>query len=66
MILATNYLDMKCLMDICVVKIACNFKDKSIDDIKKEYGITEEFTPEVEESLKVEYPWALEVEGQEY
>ncbi|OMJ84331.1 hypothetical protein SteCoe_14555 [Stentor coeruleus] len=64
-ILAANYLDMKCLMDICLVKIACTFKDKDIEAVRKEYGIIEEFTPEIEEKLKTDYPWALEADAEE-
>lgn len=64
-ILGTNYLDMKSLLDICLVSIACSFKDKNMEEIRKEYGITEQFTPEIEEKLKTDHPWALEVENSE-
>jgi len=65
LISASNYLDMKSLLDTCLVKIACNFKDKSIEEVQKEYDIPELFTPEVEEKLKQEYSWAMEVEQEE-
>lgn len=65
LISASNYLDMKSLLDTCLVKIACSFKDKSVEEIEKEYDIQEHFTPEVEEKLKQEYSWAMEVEPEE-
>ncbi|OMJ91746.1 hypothetical protein SteCoe_5647 [Stentor coeruleus] len=65
LILSTNYLDMRCLMDLCLVRIACTFKDKDIEAVRKEYGIVEDFTPELEEKLKTDYPWALEVDAEE-
>lgn len=62
---ASNYLDMKSLLDSCLVKIACGFWDKSVDEVQKEYDIQENFTAEVEEKLKQEYSWAMEVESEE-
>mmetsp|Transcript_30518 Transcript_30518/g.34688 ORF Transcript_30518/g.34688 Transcript_30518/m.34688 type:complete len:181 (+) Transcript_30518:160-702(+) len=57
---AANFLDVKALIDICCARVAAMFKGKSIDELRAEYNIEEEFTPEVEEQLKKEYPWALE------
>eukprot|EP00357_Protocruzia_adherens_P029157 CAMPEP_0115008186 /NCGR_PEP_ID=MMETSP0216-20121206/21733_1 /TAXON_ID=223996 /ORGANISM="Protocruzia adherens, Strain Boccale" /LENGTH=167 /DNA_ID=CAMNT_0002375487 /DNA_START=36 /DNA_END=539 /DNA_ORIENTATION=+ len=57
---AANFLDIKPLVDICLAKIACMFKGKSIEDLRKEYQIEQEFTPELEEEIKKEYPWAFE------
>jgi S-phase kinase-associated protein 1 len=65
MVLATNYLDMKSLMDLCLVKIASAFKDKTVEEVRKEYGIVEEFTPDVEEKLKTDFPWAMEAEHED-
>lgn len=65
LILATNYLDMKSLLDYCLIKIAAKFKDVTIEEVRKEYQITEEFTPEVEENLKIEYSWAMEAGNQD-
>lgn len=55
-----DYLDIKCLLELCLAKIAVRFKNKDIEELRTEYGISEEFTEEVEENLKKEYPWALE------
>ncbi|CAG9318042.1 unnamed protein product [Blepharisma stoltei] len=60
LLLAVNYLDMRSLLDICFATIASMFKGKNIEELKSEYGITEEFTPEMEEQLKRENEWALE------
>jgi S-phase kinase-associated protein 1 len=65
LILASNYLDMKCLLDACLVKYACTFKEMTIDEAKTRYNIEEDFTPEIEERLKQEYHWALEVDSEE-
>ena len=58
--LASNYMDIKCVLDLCCGKIASMFKGKTIDELRQKYGTTEEFTAEEEERLKKEYPWALE------
>lgn len=63
LIKAVNYLDIKCLLDLGLAKIAAKFKGKTVEELRQEYSIQEEFTPEVEEQLKAEYPWALEEEA---
>lgn len=63
LIKAANYLDIKCLLDLGLAKIAAKFKGKTVEELRQEYNIQEEFTPEVEEQLKAEYPWALEEEA---
>jgi S-phase kinase-associated protein 1 len=65
LILACNFLDIKSLLDLCLASYACVFKDMSIEEAKARYCIDEEFTPEVEERLKQEYNWALEVDSEE-
>lgn len=60
LLLAVNYLDIRSLLDICFATVASEFKGKNIEELKEEYGITEEFTPEVEEELKRENAWAME------
>jgi hypothetical protein len=64
--LVCNYLDMKSLQDLCYVCIAGKFKNKSIDYLRQQYHIEEHLTPEVEDKLKKEYPWALEVEKEDF
>lgn len=55
-----NYLDSKSLLELACARIATIFKGVDIDTLRQRYGIEEEFTPEEEERLKAEYPWALE------
>lgn len=35
LVLAVNYLDIKCLLDLCCVKIAADFREMSIEKIKE-------------------------------
>lgn len=62
LILVANYLDMKSLLELCNVVIATMFKNKSVEYFKQRYNIQQDLTPQVEEQLKKEYPWALQVE----
>jgi hypothetical protein len=55
-----DYLDIKCILELCLAKIAIKFKGKDVNELRQEYSIEEEFTDEVEEGLKKEFPWALE------
>lgn len=57
---ATNYMDVKSLLDLCCAQVASTFKGKSIEELKANYEIKEDFTPEEEEKLKLEHPWAME------
>jgi S-phase kinase-associated protein 1 len=57
-------MDIKPILDLCCAKIAANFKGKSVDELKKQYNITADFTPEEEEKLKQEHPWATEGDEQ--
>lgn len=59
-IMTVNYLDIKSILDLCLGYIATQFKGKDVEEIRREYRIEQEFTLEVEEQLKEEYPWALE------
>lgn len=61
LISAANYLDMRSLLELCLASVANSFKDKTLDQLKQIYNIEEDLTPEVEEQLKREYPWALEL-----
>jgi S-phase kinase-associated protein 1 len=55
-----NYLDIRCLLDLCCGAIASRFKGKEVNTLRTEYGITEDFTPEAEEQVKQMFPWILE------
>ena len=56
---AANYMDMKSLMDVTCAAIAAKFRNKTIEELQKEYNIEQPFTAADEERLKAENPWAL-------
>jgi S-phase kinase-associated protein 1 len=57
-------MDIKSLLDICCAQVASQFKGKAIEELKKQFSIEEDFTPEEEERLKLEHPWAMEGDEQ--
>ncbi|CAN6332940.1 unnamed protein product [Urochloa humidicola] len=59
-ILAANYLDVKGLLDIVCQKVADMVKGKSVEEIRQTFNITNDFTPEEEEEIRKENPWAFE------
>ena len=54
LIMASNYLDMKNLLDLTCAKIANLIKGKSPEQIKDMFGIENDFTPEEEEKIREE------------
>ncbi|GMS99495.1 hypothetical protein PENTCL1PPCAC_21670, partial [Pristionchus entomophagus] len=54
---AANYLDIKTLLEYCCKTIANTFKGKSGEDIRKDWGVKNEFTPEEEAAIKKENEW---------
>ena len=54
---ASNFMGINCLLDLCAAKIASMCKDKSEDDILKSFGITEPFTDEDKKKVKEENKW---------
>ncbi|KAK0546338.1 hypothetical protein OC846_005311 [Tilletia horrida] len=59
-ILAANYLDIKPLLDVGCKHVANMIKGKSPEEIRKQFNITNDFTPEEEEQIKKENEWAEE------
>ena len=57
---AANYLGIYSLLDLCSAKIATHFKDKSEEEIFKEFKITEPFTEEEKNKVKEENKWIEE------
>jgi S-phase kinase-associated protein 1 len=54
-ILAANFLDIKPLLDATCLHIALKLKSMTPEEIRKEYNITKEFTPEEEEKARKEF-----------
>uniref|UniRef100_A0A2N9FVH5 SKP1-like protein n=1 Tax=Fagus sylvatica TaxID=28930 RepID=A0A2N9FVH5_FAGSY len=60
LILAANYLDIKGLLDLTCQTVADMMKGKSVEEIRKIFNITNDFTPEEEEKVRKENQWAFE------
>merc|ERR1712064_138489 len=48
LILAANYLDIKSLLDLSCAKVASMIKGKTTEEIRKQFNIVNDFTPEEE------------------
>jgi len=57
LILAANYLDIKPLLDLTCKTVANMVKGKTPDEIRKTFGVTEDFTPEEYEQVRKENDW---------
>ncbi|KAJ1335072.1 S-phase kinase-associated protein 1 [Microdochium nivale] len=55
---ASNYLDIKPLLDVGCKTVANMIKGKSPEEIRKTFNITNDFTPEEEEQIRRENEWA--------
>ena len=49
LIKASNYLDIKPLLELACAKVASLIKNKSIEEIRKFFNIENDFTPEEEQ-----------------
>ncbi|KAK4067205.1 hypothetical protein Purlil1_13911 [Purpureocillium lilacinum] len=56
--IASNYLDIKPLLDIGCKTVANMIKGKSPEEIRKAFNITNDFTPEEEAQIRRENEWA--------
>ena len=59
-ILASNYLDIKPLLELASAKVASILKGKTIEEIRRTFDITNEFTPEEEQQIIEENKWCME------
>eukprot|EP00397_Hematodinium_sp_SG-2012_P032203 GEMP01034264.1.p1 GENE.GEMP01034264.1~~GEMP01034264.1.p1 ORF type:complete len:164 (+),score=45.00 GEMP01034264.1:94-585(+) len=57
LILAANYLDIKCLLDLACAKVASMIKGKTPEEIRKKFNIVNDFTPEEEAQVREENKW---------
>ncbi|KAG5533170.1 hypothetical protein RHGRI_027402 [Rhododendron griersonianum] len=60
LILAANYLDVGELLDAICQKVAGMIKGKMPEEIRKTFGIANDFTPEEEEEVRKANAWAFE------
>ena len=59
-VLASNYLDIKPLLELANAKVASILKGKTTEEIRRIFGITNEFTPEEEQQIIEENKWCME------
>ena len=59
-ILASNYLDIKPLLELASAKVASILKGKTTEEIRRTFNITNEFTPEEEQQIIEENKWCME------
>lgn len=63
---AANYLDIAPLLDFCCMSIANNLiKGKTPEQIRETFGLTNDFTAEEEEQIRIENSWYTNVDGTE-
>jgi S-phase kinase-associated protein 1 len=60
LILAANYLDIKPLLDLSCATFATLVKGKSAAEIRQQFNIDSDFTPEEEAQVREENKWCEE------
>eukprot|EP00696_Hemimastix_kukwesjijk_P011623 gnl/Hemi2/24577_TR8268_c0_g1_i1.p1 gnl/Hemi2/24577_TR8268_c0_g1~~gnl/Hemi2/24577_TR8268_c0_g1_i1.p1 ORF type:complete len:164 (+),score=59.02 gnl/Hemi2/24577_TR8268_c0_g1_i1:117-608(+) len=58
LILASNYMDIKPLLDLTTKTVQGMLRDKTAEEIRHTFMIPNDFTPEEEEEVRREYAWA--------
>lgn len=59
-ILASNYMNIKSLLDLTCKTVAMMIKGKTPEEIRKTFNIKNDFTPEEEEEVRRENAWAFD------
>lgn len=57
LILAANYMDIKPLLDLTCAKVASMIKGKTPEEIRVQFNIVNDFTPEEEAQVREENKW---------
>ena len=60
MVIVTNYMDIKPLLELASAKVASIIKGKTTEEIRKTFGIVNDFTPEEEQQIIEENKWCME------
>ncbi|KAH0773779.1 hypothetical protein KY290_010916 [Solanum tuberosum] len=60
LILAANFLNDKEILDMICQEVADRIKGKTSEEIRKEFDIKNDFTPEEKEKIRKENAWAFE------
>ena len=60
LIMASNFMDIKSLLELACAKVASMIKGKTIPEIRKFFNIENDFTPEEEAQIMDENRWAEE------
>ncbi|XP_015089135.1 SKP1-like protein 1B [Solanum pennellii] len=58
LMLAANYLNIKCMLDLTCQTVADMIKEKTPEEIRKTFNIENDFTLEEEEEIRRENAWA--------
>lgn len=58
-ILGANYLDIPRLVDACCYRLAMMIEGKSVDEVRKIFEISSDYTADEEEQLRMENQWYL-------
>ena len=59
LILAANYLDIKSLLDLTCAKVAAMIKGKTVEEVRRQLNIVNDFTPEEEAHVREDNPWCV-------
>jgi S-phase kinase-associated protein 1 len=59
--IAANYLDIKPLLNLTCKTVALMIRGKSPEDIRKQFNIKNDFTPEEEEQIRKENEWCMDL-----
>ncbi|XVF78016.1 hypothetical protein PTKIN_Ptkin14bG0094200 [Pterospermum kingtungense] len=60
MILAANYLNMKDMLDMLNQAVADRIKNKSVEYVRRFFGVENDYTPEEEAAVRAQNEWAFE------